>query len=178
MDLKRTFQQFKLTKKSKRVLTQLFLFVSVLLFLWLFYIAETANDIIGLIALGIAFVAFVATIVYSSQSSEYAVSSLHFDAADFLKAQLQALDSIELIDMNEKLDEAALQIIDQVFEKRYDLITRDRRVVEEIKKMSRSEETDAQKINESLQHLLTRKNNIEKEYDALIATIKKEMKLS
>jgi len=130
-----------------------------------------SGEFMTLIGVIIALGALLFTNIYQIINLKYTVSLLQFEAADFLKNQLQTLDLIKSID---EIDETALQAINKIFEKRYDLTPDDRKIVEEIKKMSINEEIDIKKINEKIQNLLSRKNTIEKEYDILINDIKKE----
>jgi hypothetical protein len=126
----------------------------------------------------IAFTALICTNINQLLNERHTISSIHIEAIYFLKKQLQILDLLEELDMNcETLDESTIQKINIIYEKRYDLIPDDRKIVENIKKLSLCEKVEIQKINKNIEELLIKRDGIEQEYDTLIKDIQKEINL-
>ena len=136
------------------------------------------QDMAFTISVIIPFSALISMNIFQVLNEKHTISSLHFEAINFLKKQLQILDLLEKLDINcEMLDESVIQKIDAIYGKRYDFITSDRKIIEEMKTISIGEKTDISKLNENIEKLLKRREKIEKEYEILMIDIQKEMNL-
>jgi len=161
-------------KSLPRILLVLLIIISIFLIAY----GIITKDMAFAVSVIIAYGAFISMNINQLLNEKHTISSIHFEAIDFLKKQLQILDYLEELNINyEILDESAIQKINIMHEKRYDLVSNDRKIVEDIKKLSLCEKVEIQKINENIKKLLTRRDGIEKEYDNLIADIQKEMNL-